>query len=45
MTQKQLAEHTKSSDPQNALRQIKILVYIARAIARNAAIGQFPKYN
>ena len=45
MTEKQLAEHTKASDPQNALRQIKRLVYNAGKLAANAAVGQFPKYN
>ena len=45
MTEKQLAEHAKASDPQNALRQIKILFSNARTIARNTAVGQFPKYN
>jgi hypothetical protein len=44
MTQKQLAEHSKASEPQNALRQIKRLIYNARKLAANAAVGQFPKY-
>jgi hypothetical protein len=44
MSQKQLLEHSKASDKDNSLRQIKRLISNARKLTANAAVGQFPKY-
>ena len=45
MSEQKIQEYERASDPLNALRKIKQLIYNARKLSANAAVGQFPKYN